>query len=139
MYGFPMPIARTLAEERWSQLLRGAIPIRTMKGVANAVVTCLLDITRGLAEMHQPAAAEDLSNDSNDDCDVVAYRSRSRTNAFANQTPGLIFSSVVGARLPDNEAWSKAYLDNPECKLIMDMIRNPGLMVKKTLQWADSS
>ena len=110
-----------------------------MEAIIDTVVTCLLDITRVLVEMYQPAAAEDLSDDSDDDWDAVAYRTRSRTKAFTSQTPGLIFSSVVGARLPDDEAWSKAYLGDPECKLIMDMIRNPGLMVRKTLRQVDSS
>ena len=46
----------------------------------------------------------------------------------------MTFSSVVGAKLPNNNAWSNAYLDDPKCKLIMNMLTNPALMAKKTLQ-----
>ena len=51
MHGAPMAIARTLAKECWSQLLRGAFPILTMTAIVDAVVTCLLDITRGSIEI----------------------------------------------------------------------------------------
>lgn len=87
-----------------------------MEGIINAVFTCLLDVTRGSVELCQPVDTDDLSDDSDDDCNAVAFRTHSRTNAFASQTPGVIFSSVVGARLPDDETWSTAYLDDPEYK-----------------------
>ena len=110
-----------------------------MTTVVTTAVRYLLEVARGSVKIFQPAKPADCEAKSDDELNAPTFRTRSHARTFGSLLLPLIFSSAVGAKLPNDKAWSRAYQDNPECKLIMDMIANPSLIMKKNLQKLNSA
>eukprot|EP00984_Skeletonema_dohrnii_P006306 scaffold2258_cov84-Skeletonema_dohrnii-CCMP3373.AAC.7 len=107
-FGIPQgPCLEALAHESNFHCLDGGIPYRTSRWLLFPIYRHLLDIQ---------AANVDVMD-----------QSRLTAAAAVSHAPNFL-SGAVGRPMPSNKDWITAYESDPNCKLLLAMLRNPSLI-----------
>ena len=123
MFFYTNEITRKLAERKYWQLLENNIPSHSSAVIVNCIYEHLLILRQSSLDVFKPAEHSST-------IDGRAYQTRIRQSA---SSPLPVFNTAIGAVLPDETAWKDAYVANPECHMIFELIANPSLVVKVDL------
>jgi hypothetical protein len=103
-------ITYKLSQPTYHPLLSGAIPSRFSSHLLHMCHDRLRAIRDANLQIYDPS-------------------SHSAPAALAN----VFVNGAIGCRLPDSDAWKRAYTDDAECALILRLISNPALVVNENL------
>ena len=129
MFSYIDEITRELTEQKYWQLPNDTISANSSAVIINCVYKRLLILRRSWIEVFEPPGPSSS-------IDGPAGRTHSRLHS---SSPSLVFNTAIGAVLPDETAWKDAYVADPTCRIILDLIANPSLMAKANLSKIHSS
>ena len=109
-FGFDKDLTLRLAEPQYLHLLDGGLP-------SNSSIKILEIVFNRLAQLRHEA---------------FELVDTSPTTAPAASAQAF-FSGAIGARLPDKEAWMRAYNDDSKCTMLQEFVANPSLVKNKIL------
>ena len=129
MFSYTDKVTRKLAEQKYWPLLEDAIPAHSSAAIIRCVYKRLLILRQLLLDVFEPAEPS-----STIDGPAGQTHSRQTTSSLM-----LVFNTAIGAVLPDKAAFKDDYVANLECRMILDLIVNPSLVVKANLSKIHSS
>ena len=129
MFGYTENMTQKLAKKKNWRLMADGIPTNSLAAIVNCIFEILLLLRKYSVDVFNPSTP-DFKLDAPEACTHSRQPSSSSS---------LSFSSAIGAVLPNTQTWKQAYVADPKCRIIMDLITNPFLVVKVKLAKINSS